>query len=801
MKKIFYLMFILITLLTGLKNANALTSYVNITDSGYYWNRNYNGLYSSHPWNLYEFDGRVAYCIMPNIPEGTIYNLGDYTNSSLSPEIKDRILQIAYYGYEYPGHNTLSYRAAAQELLWETIVPTDVTFSTLRYNEGLPYDVTYEKNEIIKLINNHYAKPSFNGRTYTSSNLKTITLEDANNVLSNYTVVESDTSIATISGNTLIVKPTNVSTSHIKLVKKQYTDKNYIVYYNTDAQTMISSGKLDDIYADVYINFTGGTVEINKLDSDTLTNTPSGQATLQGAIYGIYTEDGTLVSTIVTDINGYAKSDPLPSTGRYYLKEISPSLGYTLDNNKYYFTSSSDNPSIKLEVKEKVIKKKINIVKVFATSKTEVMHGEAGILFAIFDKNGKEVFRGKTNSDGKISTTLVYGDYVLKQLTTSNGYEKIEDFHFEVKDNKELNKVFSNAKIKTKIRVVKKDLESGNVIKKSGFKFKILNLDNNEYVCYTSPNYEKNCEYETNNEGEFITLDYLEAGTYKIIEIKTINGYYLNPDSLTFRIDNNSNINFDAILGNVMNLEFFNKQVRGKFKLYKYGEKPIFTPKGYIYEKFLLDNIQFALYASEDIYSQDGKKIYSKDEEITRFMTKDGTYTLEELYLGKYYLKELTSIKDYQEGNIYYFEITNDNLLEINYYNYLKKGSFELIKEDNSLNPLEGVEISIFEKNTNKLILSKVTLKDGKIFITNLPYGEYYYMETKELFGYFKDPSKYYFTINDENNYIQKKLVNEKIIVKNTKSNKDYSGIFQGLLLIILALLILFKTPKKVLSS
>ena len=50
-----------------------------------------------------------------------------------------------------------------------------------------------------------------------------------------------------------------------------------------------------------------------------------------------YRTDGTLVTQLTTDENGYAKADNVLSFGSYYLKEISPSNGYYLDNNKYDF--------------------------------------------------------------------------------------------------------------------------------------------------------------------------------------------------------------------------------------------------------------------------------------------------------------------------------------------------------------------------------------------------------------------------------------------------------------------------------
>ena len=168
MKKIFYLLFIMFSFVMGMSYSYADNANVNITTSGYYWNRVYNGVSSSYPFNLYDFNGRVAYCIMPGIPEGTTYNAGDYSNSGLSEDIRDRIMLISYYGYEYPEHRTFLYRSAAQELIWETIIPADTVFSTGRYTTGNILNNENEKEEILRLVNNHYTKPAFDGMTIDS---------------------------------------------------------------------------------------------------------------------------------------------------------------------------------------------------------------------------------------------------------------------------------------------------------------------------------------------------------------------------------------------------------------------------------------------------------------------------------------------------------------------------------------------------------------------------------------------------------------------------------------------------------
>lgn len=62
--------------------------------------------------------------------------------------------------------------------------------------------------------------------------------------------------------------------------------------------------------------------------------------TLEGAKYGIYSGD-TLVGTLITDKNGYAKSDILP-VGKYVVKETNASAGYDVDEGSYNVTVVKD---------------------------------------------------------------------------------------------------------------------------------------------------------------------------------------------------------------------------------------------------------------------------------------------------------------------------------------------------------------------------------------------------------------------------------------------------------------------------
>lgn len=343
---VFALTLSVVGLVAGTHTVNAESTTLKMTDSGWWWQRIQPDDGNYHSWHLtwYEFNGRIAYCIQPGIPEGDTYQTGNLDSYNISNEQKERIMLIAYYGYDYTGHQTTEYRAATQALLWETINADQTVFSSKRWAQGTIYDISAQRNEIERLVRNHYVRPSFNGTTINAKVGEEVILTDTNNVLSNYYVSASNGAEVRIDGNKLIVKTTKVGKVTLQFKKRLYTDREYLVYYSSGKQTMMSSGVVDPALSVVNIESLGGKVEFTKYDRDNNSTIPSGEATLEGAVYGIYNaETDALVSKVTTGKDGKGKLEHLPAFAKYYLKEILPSKGYELDTNKYYFESTLEN--------------------------------------------------------------------------------------------------------------------------------------------------------------------------------------------------------------------------------------------------------------------------------------------------------------------------------------------------------------------------------------------------------------------------------------------------------------------------
>ncbi len=797
MKKILYFIFFCLLIFT---KANVKASEVTLVKERigdlytYYYDDNY-GRYRFLYLNKYVFGENYAYCLELGKPiEGNLYS---YSPSFNSINIKDSDLEyiklVSYYGYDYPGHRTDRYYMAAQELIWNRLSNIYVKY-VINLNPNNLIEVESEKEEITNLINNHYRKPSFDSSTIDIVKGESITLTDTNNVISNY---KCDNRYIQIEGNTITIDE-NIDTEKIMLTKNIDTDKVFLLYTNGASQKMMSSGKVEPVTSEIELNIISGSITIHKKDIEK-GDMAQGEGTLKGAKYNLYDSTGTLKGTFTTEKK--EKVDNL-SLGDYYLKEIEPSVGYKLDDNIYTISITKDNLDVTVTVYEEVIKRKIDIFKVLSSSVTGLLTPEEGIIFEVYDKDDNLVSSLTTDKDGYISTILPYGTYTLRQITTTEGYEKIEDHQITIYENDErpIYKVFTDAEIKSKVKIIKKDFDTKEIITNSDAKFKIYDVKNNEYVSFkiTYPE-EKIIDTFEVTDGTFITPEELPSGTYRLFEIdEKMNGYLYNDEGIEFKIGESSNFINDNEYGKILELSFYNKPVKGKIEIYKYGENIIYENDTYKYKEKLLSGVSFDLYSKENIY-QNNKLIYSKDDLIEELTTDDNGYSMvDNLPLGNYYLKEISSSGDNSVSDITYdISLTYENqytekiLNSIDIYNYIKKGKLIINKFDKEMNiPLPNTLIEI-RKEDNEIIYRGYTDDNGQIVIGDLKYGNYYLAETEASTGYQLLKEKIPFTIDKEETTID--IYNERISVPNTGVNSRIYIIFSIISLlfsVILSILI-----------
>ena len=736
-------------------------------------------------------DGQFVYCIEPqtSVSQGTVYPGQDYNQAyvaNMTEEQWRRIELLAYYGYGYGNHTDIHWYTVTQFMIWQVVPHGYDIFFTDRLNGNRITKYTDEINELNRLVNEHYKTPSFSNTTQEMNIGDTATFTDTNGVLNQFEVASSNKVSATINGNTLNVTASEVGTGSITLTKR---DKNYshpaIVYVHPTSQDIMMRGAYEPLNVKLNLEITGGKVSLKKVDADTGLGVGQGDATLDGAVYGIYTMTGERVGEVKSIGGEYVTSDYLPSLGTFYLKEEVPSVGYELNETKYFFEITKEDLYPEVDVTEKVIERDLKIFKVFASDETGFLTGEPNVTFDIYLKSsGEKVTSITTDEKGYASATLPYGVYVVKQVTTTEDHEMVKDFEITVNEYSEdpIYKLLANDEIEARLKVIKVDAETGNVIPAAGIKFKIYDVENNKYICQTTD--KTQCVFETNEDGILLTPLPLAAGTYRLEEQdQKLDGYLWNEEALTFTIGDDSELINDEEFGAILEVKFENHQVKGQIEIEKTGEKLVIEDGSYHYEKIKLEGAEFELRANEDIIVG-GKTYYKKGELVTTLITDENGYAdLGDMLLplGKYVLKETKS----SNGNVvdpktYEFELKYEDQYtkivykKFNLHNEYPKGELEFTKTDIAGDPLPHTKIEIYTENDVK-IFEGVTDENGKIVIKDLPVGKFYILEKEAPEGYILNDEKQWFEIKEDGEIVKSTMVNEKIIeVPNTSANSYF---------------------------
>ena len=552
------------------------------------------------------------------------------------------------------------------------------------------------------------------------------------------------------------------------------------------------------------------TIDLVKEDSKT-GNSAQGDAVFEGAIYGLYAREdinhpdgrsGVLykkdeqVATLTTDNAGKASVSNL-YLGKYYLKEITPPVGYLLDEEEHDVNCDYEGDQVETVKrntvsKEDVIKQPFQLIKAADNDKTDadLLKGAGFSAYLISSltvkDDGSYDFTNATpivlTEDGKTemftdergyacSIPIPYGRYIVRETTTPHNFMPVDDFIVTVTENSstpQVWRVLLDDEFKAKLKIVKQDDETKQPVLLANTEFKVYDLDAKKYVeqVTTYPNTVVHKSYFTDENGYLILPESLKCGNYRIEEVSAPDGYTQNTQYVEIKVDKNTAYQMDSVSGDaIITVTYENHPVKGKLVIHKSGETLKSFKKDFVYEETSLEGAEFEIYAAEDIFTPDhqvdeqGNRhvIYAKDTLVKTVTTdKNGEAVIKDLPLGKYRVKETKAPAgfvlnpDSQEVSFIYKDQNTPEIEEkLEFSNERQKVELSVEKQDAETGKaLKGATFGLYNKEAissgDKVIVKADTLlqeitsneKGKAAFTLDLPLGRYYVKELQAPAGY-----------------------------------------------------------------
>lgn len=530
---------------------------------------------------------------------------------------------------------------------------------------------------------------------------------------------------------------------------------------------------------------------VTKTDAET--KSAQGDATLTGAVYGIY-NNGKLVDKYTTDKNGGFTTSNYVCGDKWTLKEIEPSEGYLLDETEYHIGAETkkytlENNSISIGVTEDILKGKIAIIKHTDDGSTKIETPEKGAEFQVYLKSSGSYTKAKESERDTLicdeygfaeTKELPYGTYTVHQTKGWNGTEFIADFDVFISENNKTYKyLINNASLESYVKIVKVDSETGKQIPYAGAGFQIYNSDGKLVtMTYTYPTVTEIDTFYTNSEGYLITPETLPYGKgYSVVEVQAPYGYVLDSTPIYFDITAENTTEENGVT--IVKTEKKNTPQKGTITVEKTGE--IFSnvtssgEKEIVYQpEYSLNGLSgtvFEIYADEDITTPDGTVRVKEDTLVDTVITgTNGKATSNEFYLGKYRVVEKTAPYGFVlNKTVNHIELTYSGQNEkvtntlTSFTNDRQKVVIDLTKileQDEKFNignnnEIFNVSFGLYADEDLKASNGTVIPKDGLIeiitcdekgkatFTTDLPIGSYYVKEISTDNHYILSDKKY----------------------------------------------------------
>lgn len=288
-----------------------------------------------------------------------------------------------------------------------------------------------------------------------------------------------------------------------------------------------------------------GEVHVSKIDKDSQDFISQGDASLDGAVYGLYAAEdinypnqksGLVHKKDELVAQGTIKEGKTDFTnlylGNYYVKEISPGEGYLLDETAYPVEVEYEGQDVKIVhrdvlVKETVKKQAFELIKISEDgeqTETDLVEGAGFKIFLISElqgikdgtlkpadgssytpedfigydyskeetahyyENGEKIFVDELFTDKKgylKSPELPFGEYVVFESSTPERLQTINPFLVKIsEDNREPQawRIFDDRPILFYFKIIKEDAQTGLPVLENSAHYKIFDLEKEKYV-------------------------------------------------------------------------------------------------------------------------------------------------------------------------------------------------------------------------------------------------------------------------------------------------------------------------------
>ena len=585
-----------------------------------------------------------------------------------------------------------------------------------------------------------------------------------------------------------------ISGSEPYTVEEVDTEVRYVVPENQTAAIQWKSVTKRD-FSNILKKFT---VTVTKSDKEE--GTAQGDATLAGAVYGIYKGE-TLVDKYVTDANGQFTTKEYICDTDWTVREITPSEGYLLD--KTIHKVGADPKLYEVEhnltandVTEQVMKGNIAIIKHTDDGETKIETPEKGAEFEVYLKSSGSYDAAEEDERDTLvcdengfaqSKDMPYGVYTVHQTKGWEGRELMSDFDvFISKDGQTYRYLINNANFESFIKVVKKDAETGKTIPYAGAGFQIYDPSGNKVtMTFTYPTPTTIDTFYTDADGQLVTPEKLEYGKgYSLVEVQAPYGYVLDSTPVSFDVTEENATQEGTI--KLVKVEKPNMAQKGTISVEKTGEvffgvnvsgeegkdviyQPVYKIKG-------LTGATYEITADEDVVTPDGTLRYHKGDVVDTITTdEDGTAKSKELYLGKYTVTEtkapegMVINKDGHQVELTYagqeVAVTETATSFYNERQKVKISLEKVLEQDETFgigknDELKNISFGLYAKEDIVSESGTVIPADGLIEIiglaedgtatvaTDLPFGSYYIKEMTTDEHYILNDEQYAFTFD-----------------------------------------------------